>query len=166
MTYDEPTTAAEVLERARAAHARRWGHPAPSPSTVLADRAREARERQAAAISAQMAAANAILSAQMSAANAMLADDSNLVAPARVKHIIQTVALEYQVSVSEIVGKRRTGHIVSARHEAIRRVARETGWSLPRIGKVFNRDYTTVLHALDPAKRKAKNDYKRAWASA
>ena len=74
------------------------------------------------------------------------------------RQIIAAVAKEHGVTVAEIVGHRRSTWIVAARWEAIKRVSLETGWSLPRIGRVFDRDHTSVLHAL----RRMGVDYRSA----
>jgi hypothetical protein len=52
------------------------------------------------------------------------------------------------VSIADILGRDRRPLIAAARHEAIWRVRRVTGWSLPRLGRFFNRDHTTVLHSV------------------
>lgn len=69
-------------------------------------------------------------------------------APVRVRRIILEVARETGISTKLILGDRRKAEIVAARFAAIKRVADETGWSLPRIGVVFNRDHTSILHCL------------------
>ena len=78
-----------------------------------------------------------------------MSDKVAIVGPQRAKDIICEVSLMSGVSVAEIMGHRRPARVVKARHEAIRRVAEETTWSIPRIGQIFNRDHTTILHAIN-----------------
>jgi hypothetical protein len=58
------------------------------------------------------------------------------------------------VPIADILGRDRRPLIAAARHEAIWRVRRVTGWSLPRLGRFFKRDHTTVLQ-LGPRDGKA-----------
>ncbi|MBV8797602.1 MAG: hypothetical protein JO136_21905 [Hyphomicrobiales bacterium] len=50
--------------------------------------------------------------------------------------------------IADILGRNRRQPIAAARHEAVWRVRLATGWSLPRLGRFFKRDHTTVLHSL------------------
>ena len=109
------------------------------------------------------------ISRQMSEAQALLAiinTDGVKWPVANAKHIVATVAAEHGVTVKDIMGDCRTKGIVEARHEAMREVKKETGWSTTRIGVFFHRDRTSIMHALDPERRRRKNDYKRAWEAA
>lgn len=65
------------------------------------------------------------------------------------REIIMRVAQWRGVPFAVIVGTRRTRHIVAARFEAIRAVAdARPDLSLPQLGRIFNRDHTSILHAL------------------
>lgn len=68
--------------------------------------------------------------------------------------LIAKIADQHSVPLRLLLSRRRDRHIVKARHAAIRAV-RETfdGDSLPMIGRLFNRDHTSIIHAL----RKAAN---------
>lgn len=62
--------------------------------------------------------------------------------------IQQTVAEAYNVSLSDLLGKRRTQNIALARQVAMYLVRRLTGYSYPEIGAFFGgRDHSTVIHA-------------------
>lgn len=61
--------------------------------------------------------------------------------------IVQIIAEEYGTPVDEILGLRRTKRSTFVRHIAMHMVKRLTPLALPQIGKVFNRDHTTVMHA-------------------
>lgn len=63
--------------------------------------------------------------------------------------IVQEVADEHRVPIDDIYGRSQIAHIVSARHCAIRRVRDETGLSTTRIGELFGRDHSTIIHHLN-----------------
>jgi chromosomal replication initiation ATPase DnaA len=66
-----------------------------------------------------------------------------------VRGIIAEVALAHRVTVEDILGPGRSAPLVEARHKAIIEVAvRRPAFSLPQIGRCFNRDHTTILHVL------------------
>jgi chromosomal replication initiation ATPase DnaA len=53
------------------------------------------------------------------------------------------------VTYNEVVGESRTGRVVAARYAAILAVRRAFPHkSLPWLGRVFDRDHSTILHAL------------------
>lgn len=65
------------------------------------------------------------------------------------ERIIKAVALKHNVQVAAIMGPSKSGRIVAIRHEAMVRVYQaRPDLSLPQIGKLFDRDHTSVLHAL------------------
>lgn len=68
--------------------------------------------------------------------------------------VVQEVADRHGVSLEAVLGASRGREVVAARWEAMRRIHNEFGDSTPRIGRLFNRDHTTVLHAL----KEVKND--------
>ena len=62
--------------------------------------------------------------------------------------IKQIVAERYNVSVNDLLGKRRTQNIAFARHVAMHLCRSMTGCSFPEIGALFGgRDHSTVIHA-------------------
>ena len=148
----EPTTAAEVMERARAAHRRRavWTKPV-TERLSIADISRQWAEADAKrrhdAEARKEAAAKRI--ARTEAKVELTTSD-------RVRTIIAEVSAETGIPIPIIIGHRKSHPILRARNVAIKRVALATGWSLPRIGKVFNRDHTTIQHTL----RKMGLDYR------
>lgn len=81
-------------------------------------------------------------------------------------HDIQAVvAAHYDVTVRDINGRRRTGHLALARHVAMSLARDLTGLSLAEIGKEFGgRDHGTVIHAIKKiaAKMEADTGLKRA----
>lgn len=63
--------------------------------------------------------------------------------------LIRSVAQKHGVSVAAIKGRAREQSIVAIRHEAIGLTYKlRPDLSLPQIGRVFNRDHTTVLFAV------------------
>lgn len=64
-----------------------------------------------------------------------------------IKEIIDRVADKYGMSAMDIISPRR-GAVVKARHEAMWRAKHETTRSLPEIGRVFNKDHTTVIYGI------------------
>ncbi|VEU70045.1 DnaA ATPase domain-containing protein [Mycoplasmopsis glycophila] len=61
--------------------------------------------------------------------------------------ILKTVAKYYAVSVKDILGKSRVSNIVVARHISMIMIKQMLDLSSIEIGKLFNRDHSTVLNA-------------------
>lgn len=76
------------------------------------------------------------------------------------REIISKVAKAYGLSVEALTGPSRKRAVVEARWEAMRRLKAETKLSSPQIGALFNRDHTTVLHALGTLKHSVARDLK------
>lgn len=71
--------------------------------------------------------------------------------------IIAEVCAQYGVSRGELTGHCRCRPLVAARHEAMRRIYEETGLTLARVGALFDRDHTTVIHAIRKTEGSAVN---------
>jgi Bacterial dnaA protein helix-turn-helix len=76
--------------------------------------------------------------------------------PAR--EALQAVSTRTCVPIADILGRNRRPPIAAARHEAVWRVRLATGWSLPRLGRFFKRDHTTVLHSLRNMEKRSARD--------
>jgi Bacterial dnaA protein helix-turn-helix len=76
--------------------------------------------------------------------------------PAR--EALQAVSTRTLVPIADILGRNRRPPIAAARHEAVWRVRLATGWSLPRLGRFFKRDHTTVLHSLRKMEKRSARD--------
>lgn len=64
------------------------------------------------------------------------------------KRIIRRIAKEFDVPVSEILGRSRRREITTPRNAAIYACLTETSLSLPQIGRAFGgRDHTTIIHS-------------------
>lgn len=66
-----------------------------------------------------------------------------------IEKILDKVSKRYGISVEEMKGRKRTKEISQARHIAIYLIRNITDQSLPAIGRLFGRDHTTILSALD-----------------
>jgi len=72
--------------------------------------------------------------------------------------IIKEVSLKHHVSVGEILSDMRSTWIVAARFEAMYRIREERRLSWAQIGRQFNRDHTSVLHAYRTHKKRLEAD--------
>jgi chromosomal replication initiation ATPase DnaA len=63
------------------------------------------------------------------------------------RNIIAEVATEHKVRAAEMLGPRRWGYLIKPRHEAMKRIRDELGYSYPLIGRIFGRDHVTVIWA-------------------
>ena len=63
--------------------------------------------------------------------------------------ILESVAARHQVTVKEIMSADRTWRVIAARHEAMADVVEaRPDWSYPKVGRLFGKDHTTVINAL------------------
>lgn len=69
-----------------------------------------------------------------------------------VSEIIASVAARHRIPVAAIVGRKKFDWLVAVRREAMVAVATERpDLSLSQISRAFNRDHTTIVHALQKA---------------
>jgi chromosomal replication initiator protein len=149
LTYlPEPTTAAEVLERARAAEARKRS-PSPRGPTVSVSWERAAR--RFGALSERISNDKSALDDK---ATRRLLEEINSafdgVKENRItaKAIKLAVSRRFKVSVADMLAHRRHARAVMARQCAMYLCRIMTTDSLKRIGRSFEfRDHTTILHA-------------------
>lgn len=71
-----------------------------------------------------------------------------------VHDIIKEEAKNNKVTVDYIIGKKRDKRSISIRHYTMWRAKKETDASFTKIGKIFNRDHTSVIHAYYKLERK------------
>jgi len=64
-----------------------------------------------------------------------------------VHDIIREEAKNNRVSVEYILGKKRDKRAISIRHYAMWRSKKETDASFTKIGKIFKKDHSSVIHA-------------------
>ncbi len=70
--------------------------------------------------------------------------------------IFTAIYRKYNIKKEDIVGARRTKEVAAARHLAIYLVRTITEMSLPNIGKVFNRDHSTVMSSIEAAEKRIR----------
>lgn len=69
--------------------------------------------------------------------------------PFSADEIVARIAAKHKLTKADIFGQSRIIPITEARHEAMVEVAKAfPRWSYPRLGRFFNRDHTTVMHAV------------------
>jgi chromosomal replication initiation ATPase DnaA len=64
------------------------------------------------------------------------------------RDVIASTAEDHGLTAADLVGTRRDQRAFRARAEAMHVLRSTTSFSLPQIGRFFNRDHTTVLSAL------------------
>lgn len=64
-------------------------------------------------------------------------------------NIVQAVCRHYRVSIEEIISPSRTQPLTTARHWAMYFLVADGRYSSVMIGSYFERDHSTVLHAVD-----------------
>lgn len=64
---------------------------------------------------------------------------------------IELAALHFGIEPAAILSKRRTADLVQARHAAIWLAHKVTGQSSEQIGRRFDRDHSSILHAIQHA---------------
>ena len=75
-----------------------------------------------------------------------------------IEKIFSVIYKKYNIKKDDIIGTRRTKEVAAARHIAIYMVRTITEMSLPNIGKVFNRDHSTVMSSIEAAEKKLRLD--------
>ena len=58
------------------------------------------------------------------------------------------IAHEHKLSLRDILSPARYAHIVACRNHAMWYVRNKYGYSLPKIGRLFNRHHATVYHGI------------------
>ncbi len=75
-----------------------------------------------------------------------------------IERIFAAVTAKYNIPKAELVSKKRTKEIASARHIAVFLIREITDISFPSIGKVFGRDYATVHSSYEQISKKYQFD--------
>ncbi len=75
-----------------------------------------------------------------------------------VDKIFASIYKKYGVKREDIVGVRRTKEVAWARHVSIYLIRFITDMSFPNIGKIFNRDHSTIMSSIDTVERKMQAD--------
>ncbi len=82
----------------------------------------------------------------------ILPGKSSSVSPA--KKIMAEYAEKYSVTIDDLRGPARKRPLVHYRQECMYRIHKSTKFSLSQIGRLFNRDHTTVYHAINAVERR------------
>ena len=70
------------------------------------------------------------------------------------KSIIRDIAEAHGYTLNDILGVRRNKQLVTVRHMCIRAVAdAKPEMSLPAIGRIFQRDHSSIIHALSKTRK-------------
>lgn len=72
--------------------------------------------------------------------------------------IFAAIEKKYDVSKTDLTGKSRVQNIAQARHITIYLIRTITEMSLPNIGKMFNRDHSTVSSSIDAIEKKVSSN--------
>lgn len=75
-----------------------------------------------------------------------------------VEKVFSAVYRKYNIPKEEIIGKKRSKEIAFARHVSIYLIRHITEMSLPNIGKIFDRDHSTVMSSIDIIEKKLHTD--------
>ena len=75
-----------------------------------------------------------------------------------VTRIIDETGKKYDIPVDEILGRKRDKQIQNARNVSMYIIRQLTDLSLPEIGLMFDRKYTTVLSNIDTVKKRIETD--------
>lgn len=80
----------------------------------------------------------------------------------RTQQIIADVAAAHGLRPRDLTGPDRRRTVCFARFEAMRAIRAATNLSTIQIGALFNRDHSSVLHALGTLKNSIASDLRRA----
>ncbi len=75
-----------------------------------------------------------------------------------VEKIFGAIQNRYNVTKSELVGKKRTKEIAAARHVSVYVIREITEMSYPSIAKIFDRDYATIHASFDQVSKRYETD--------
>lgn len=67
--------------------------------------------------------------------------------------IIAAVGRYYGFTAAEVLSLRKTARLVEARHVAIKLAHEMTDYSLPRLGRAFDRDHTSIMQTIRKMER-------------
>lgn len=74
------------------------------------------------------------------------------------QQIVEAVSAAFGISVMDIYSARRMRPVAQARHVAMWLCRNCTSFTIPMIGRHFNRDHTSVMHAVRQTDARAAED--------
>lgn len=78
----------------------------------------------------------------------LLAEEEDVPSPMSIRNIQIHICRKYGLTMEQMVGAQTARFVSKPRHEAMWLAHRNTKASLPIIGRAFNRDHTSVMHAI------------------
>ncbi len=84
--------------------------------------------------------------------------DGQIPTESMINRCFNAIFTKYGVTKDELTGQKRTKEIVGARHIAIYLIRNTVEMSLPNIGKIFNRDHTTMMSSIENVEKRMKTD--------
>ena len=78
-----------------------------------------------------------------------IVDPGNIPNDTMVERILSAVSKKYGVSVEDIKSKKKTDSIANARHTSVYIIRQLTDLSLKEIGKIFERDHSTIISSIN-----------------
>jgi len=72
--------------------------------------------------------------------------------------LIPAVTAVFKVNRDELLSRRRQRYLVTPRHVLFALAYKYTVYTLPRLGYMFDRDHTTILHAVDKIRVQRKEN--------
>ena len=92
-----------------------------------------------------------------------IVDPGNIPNDILIDRILAAVSKRHGVSIEDVKSKKKTDNIANARHLSIYIIKKLTDLSLMDIGKIFNRDHSTVHSSISKVETniKTKNNYER-----
>jgi chromosomal replication initiation ATPase DnaA len=83
----------------------------------------------------------------------------------RIRRVIGRIAQEHGSTLDEVLSHSRVKHVVRARHLAMRAIIEANPeLSFPHIGRLFNRDHSTVMSAIGKMGMKPRTEGKDEYA--
>lgn len=75
--------------------------------------------------------------------------------------VMHAVAKHHKISVADIMSETRERHVVTARFEIFYRLRIDLAMSYTRIGKLFGKDHSTVMHGVNKIRQKLLDEMKK-----
>ena len=87
---------------------------------------------------------------------ALAATEARLKALKLPEALLAEICKRYHVTIADLAGRSRKQRIAWARQEAFYEMRQHATLSFPAIGKIFNRDHTTIMHGVKQVTRRRR----------